>query len=260
MAFLPSSTRLAAIIALCCSATAMPALSAQLIQNGGFESGFSSWTRVDQLGSEGTFFIQTGTSSPNPINGDPTPAPTEGNIAAMTDSAGPGSHVLYQDFFVSSANGFLSFDLFIGNRAGLFDSPPDGSLAFDLTSQVGANTFNQQARVDILKASADPFSVSGGDVLLNLFATAVDDSPISGYNSYSFNLDSVFSAYLGETLRLRFAETDNLGPFQLGVDNVSLDTPVSVPEPGSIALLGLGFVAFWYGCHVQLKNKTYRSS
>lgn len=253
MAFLPSSTRLATVIALCCSATTMPALSAQLIQNGGFESGFSSWTRVDQTGSEGTFSIQTGLSSP--VNFDPTPAPTEGNNAAMTNSEGPGSHVLYQDFLVSSANGFLSFDLFIGNRAGLFDSPLDGSLDFALTSQDGANTLNQQARVDILKASADPFSVNGSDVLLNLFATAAGDSPISGYNSYSFNLDSVFSAYLGQTLRLRFAETDNLAPFQFGVDNVSLDTSVSVPEPGSIALLGLGLVAFWYGFNFHPKKK-----
>lgn len=256
MAFLPASRRLATVMAFCCSTTAMPVLSAQLIQNGGFESGFSSWSLADQLGSEGTFFIQTGLLSP--INGDSTPTPTQGIYAAMTDSMGPGSHVLYQDFMVSSTKGFLSFDLFIGNRAGLFDSPPDGSLAFDLTSQVGANTLNQQARVDILKASADPFSVNGSDVLLNLFATTAGDNPVSGYNSYSFNLDSVFSAYLGQNLRLRFAETDNLAPFQFGVDNVSLDTSVSVPEPGSIALLGLGLVAFWYGFNFHPKKKNNR--
>lgn len=253
MVFQPLSTRLATVIALCCSATAMPALSAQLIQNGGFESGFSSWTRVDQVGSEGTFSIQTGLLSP--VNGDSTPEPTEGDFAAMTDAYGSGSHVLYQDFLVSSANGFLSFDLFIGNRAPQFATPPGGSLAFDLTSQLGANTLNQQARVDIVKASADPFSVDSSDVLLNLFATADGDSLISGYTSYSFNLDSVFSAYLGQTLRLRFAETDNILPFQFGVDNVSLDTSVTVPEPGSIALLGLGLVAFWYGCNFQPKKK-----
>jgi hypothetical protein len=44
-------------------------------------------------------------------------------------------------------------------------------------------------------------------------------------------------------------------PFQFGVDNVSLDTSVTVPEPGSIALLGLGLVAFWYGCNFQPKKK-----
>ena len=258
MALHPSSSQLATVIAFCFYITATPALSAQLIQNGGFESGFASWTRADQLGSEGTFSIQTGLLSP--VNSDSTPSPTEGNNAAMTDSFGPGSHVLYQDFLVSSANGFLSFDLFIGNRAPQFDSPPDGSLDFALTNQAGDLTLNQQARVDILKASANPFSVNSSDVLLNLFATTAGDALVSGYNSYSFNLDSVFSAYLGQTLRLRFAETDNILAFQFGVDNVSLDTSVSVPEPGSIVLLGLGLVAFWSGCHFHSQKKTNRYS
>ena len=61
-----------------------------LILNGGFESGFSSWIRVNQVGSEGTFFLQTGTLSP--LVGDPVPSPPEGVTAAMTDAAGPGSH------------------------------------------------------------------------------------------------------------------------------------------------------------------------
>jgi len=47
------------------------------------------------VGSEGSFFSQSGSVSP--INGDPVPPP-EGTKAAMTDAQGPGSHVLYQDF------------------------------------------------------------------------------------------------------------------------------------------------------------------
>jgi len=31
--------------------------------NAGFESGFTCWTRVNQLGSEGAFFLQTATVS-----------------------------------------------------------------------------------------------------------------------------------------------------------------------------------------------------
>src|SRR5205807_739403 len=67
-----------------------------VISNGGFEAGLTSWTRVDQLGSEGTFFSQSGSLSP--VNGNPVPSPPEGATAAMTDAPGPGSHVLYQDF------------------------------------------------------------------------------------------------------------------------------------------------------------------
>src|SRR5437870_10895883 len=74
---------------------------AGLITNGGFEAGFSAWTRLDQVGSEGTFSLQTGTLSP--VNLFAVPAPPGGTRAAMTDAAGPGSHVLYQDFVVPSS-------------------------------------------------------------------------------------------------------------------------------------------------------------
>src|SRR4051794_16941074 len=82
-----------------------------ILINGGFESGFSGWTRADQLGSEGTFLLQTGTTSP--VNADPVPAPPEGTSAAMTDAAGPGSHVLYQDFVATAGSASLSFAVFV---------------------------------------------------------------------------------------------------------------------------------------------------
>src|SRR6266446_7085481 len=110
-----------------------------VIANGGFESGLTSWTRVDQLGSEGTFFSQSGTLSP--VNGNPVPAPPEGTMAAMTDAQGPGSHVLYQDLVATADAAALRFALFIGNRASLFATP--ASLDFSTP------TLNQQARVDI---------------------------------------------------------------------------------------------------------------
>src|SRR6267143_2585717 len=113
-----------------------------VIANGGFEAGFASWTRVDQLGSEGTFFSQSGTLSP--VNGDPVPAPPQGTTAAMTDAPGPGSHVLYQDFVATADAAALRFALFIGNRASDFATPTPASLDFSTP------TLNQQARVDIL--------------------------------------------------------------------------------------------------------------
>jgi len=216
-------------------AIGVSAHAGQLIVNGGFESGFTAWNVVDQAGSGGTFFQQSGTTSP--MNADTVPAPPGGQWAAMTDGDNPGSHVLYQDFVVTSPGGVLSFDLFIGNRADRFVGPTSGALAFDLTSQTGSQTLNQQARVDIMKASADAFSVAVADVLANLVLTHVGDSLISGYTHYQVDLGTLFSTHQGETLRLRFAETDNLAAFQLGVDNVSLN---QVPEPGSLSLLAVG--------------------
>ena len=219
----------AAIISILAAATAVHATP--LITNSGFEAGFSGWTRVDALGSDGTFFLQTGTASP--VNGDSVPTPLEGIQAAMSDGGAGGSHVLYQDFVVPSSTGsaVLSFDLFIGNRAGLFATPSPASLDFAIAA------FNQQARVDILLAGTDPFSVSSADVLLNLFQTQPGDPLVSGYTTYIADLSSLLTAQAGQTLRLRFAETDNVFSFQLGVDKVSL---TAVPEPTSILLLSTG--------------------
>lgn len=206
---------------------------ADVITNPGFEAGFTGWTRVDQLGSEGTFFLQSGTTSP--VNGDPVPAPPGGQFAAMTDAQGPGSHVLYQDFVVPVTGGQparLSFALFIGNRADRFAAP--NHLDFSTPA------LNQQARVDILRPGADPFSVAAGDVLQNLFQTRPGDPLISGYNMISADVTALFAANAGQTLRLRFAETDNLNIFQFGVDNVALEI---IPEPSMALLFGLGALA-----------------
>ncbi len=209
---------------------------AQLILNGGFESGFTSWTRADQLGSDGTFFIQSGTTSP--VSGNVVPAPPGGIQAAMSDAQGPGTHVLYQDFVVptsSLASAQLSFSLFIGNRANAFFTPSPASLDFSTTA------LNQQARVDILRGGTDPFSVAASDVLLNLYQTSPGDPLVSGYNTVNANLVSLLAANAGSTLRLRFAETDNVFTFQLGVDNVSLAT--AIPEPSSLLLIGGALLA-----------------
>jgi len=218
-------------------AAAKSAGAALLISNGGFESGLAGWTRADAIGSEGTFAIQSGTASP--VNLDPVPAPPGGIIAAMTDAAGPGSHVLYQDFVVPSLPGtaVFTFDLFIGNRANAFFTPSPASLDFSTPA------FNQQARVDILRSGTDPFSVSSSDVLLSVLQTHPGDALVAGYTTHSTDLTALLAANAGQTLRLRFAETDNVFTFQLGVDNVSLNTQAAVPEPSSWLLLGTNLMS-----------------
>jgi glucose/arabinose dehydrogenase len=231
-------TVLTATAVVLCLVAALPVQALPVISNGGFEAGLASWTRVDQLGSEGTFFSQSGSVSP--VNGDSVPPPP-GIGAAMTDAPGPGSHILYQDFVATPDAAALSFALFIGNRAGQFATP--ASLDFSTP------TLNQQARVDILTTTADPFSVAGSDVLLNLYQTMVGDPLISGYNTITTDISALLAAHAGETLRLRFAETDNILTFQLGVDNVQIGP---IPEPASILLFGaaLALLVGWRGRHL----------
>src|SRR5262245_43093016 len=169
----------------------------ELITNGGFESGLTGWTVVDAPGGNGTFSVQSGTASP--VNGDPVPTPPGGVNAAMSDGQGPGSHVLYQDFVVPTSSAgvmLLQFDLFLGNRAGDFFTPTDGSLDFSIAA------FNQQARVDLLLGGTDPFSVAAGDVLMNIYQTKPGDPAVSGYTTIAAELTSVLATHAGETLRL----------------------------------------------------------
>ena len=134
---------LIATVAVC--AVVGEARAVELVTNGGFELGFAGWTRADQVGSDGTFLLQMGTTSP--VNGIPVPAPPQGVRAAMTDAEGPGSHVLYQDFAVPLVvpSAVLSFDLFVGYRAMAFFTPN--------TLDFATPALNQQARVDIDRAA-----------------------------------------------------------------------------------------------------------
>lgn len=227
------TTRLAlGVAAVLGLALVRPASAVELVTNGGFESGITGWTVLDQPGGSGAWFLQTGTGSP--VNLFSVPAPPEGAMAAMTDQSGPGSHVLYQDFVVPSdvLSATLSFQAFVLNSATAYVSPD--SLDYTVGS-------NQQARVDIIKTTADPFSVLPADVLQNVFQTLPGDPFTSGYSLESADLTALLLAHPGETLRLRFAEADNLLFFNFGVDAVGLAVTTGVvPEPGSLALLLCG--------------------
>lgn len=212
-----------------------PAQAQQLITNGGFESGFAGWTRADQVGSESSWLLQTGATSP--VNGFGVPAPPGGTTAAMTDAMGPGSHVLYQDFVVPAAPGLatLSFALYINNHATAFSAP--ASLDFSTP------TLNQQFRVDVLTTSADPFSVAISDVLLAVYQTLPGNALVSGYTTITANLSALFASHGGQTLRLRFAEVDNVAPFNAAIDNVSLVNVAGVPDSGETIVLLLSSVS-----------------
>ena len=208
---------------------------AGIISNGGFESGFAGWIIANQAGSDGSFSLQSGTTSP--IVGDIVPAPPFGLAAAMSDAGGPGSHVMYQDFVVPTLgpgeSGFsFQASLFVGNRADRFALPD--SLQYDVLGS-GTAGFNQRARVDITLAGAtSPFTLAASNVLLKVYETKVGDPLISGYAKFNADLTDALAGRTGQTLRLRFAEVDNLGSFQFGVDNVDIS---AVPEPSSVVLV-----------------------
>ena len=184
--------------------------SPNVIVNGRFEAGGGSltgWTQFNEGFSPGSWFVQSGTSSP--ISGFPVRPPTDGARAAMTDQFGPGTHVLYQDVTVP-AGARLSFDVFIANRAGIFWTP--ASLSFNVVP-------NQQARVDIVTTTSSVLDV-GPAVIANLFRTDVGDTVVSGYETVTTSLASL----AGRRVRIRFGQVETVYFFQTGIDNVSLRT------------------------------------
>lgn len=201
----------------------------QVVINGGFEAGFTGWTRADQLGSDGAFHLQSGTLSPT--NGFVVPAPVEALSAAMTDSVAGGSHALYQDIVIpaGATGGSFSASVFISNAAGAFFTPAHLDWA--------GTALNQQARIDLISTSADPFSIASADVLMNLFSTPIGSPTVTGYNTLNIDVSAVVAAFAGQTVRLRFAEVDNVNFFNFGVDAVSLTI---VPTPAGVLAILVG--------------------
>jgi hypothetical protein len=187
------------------------------VANGAFESGdFTNWTVHDQPRGSGSWFVYSGTAAPQ--TGLRIPAPPEGTFAAVSDQFGPGSHVLYQDIPLGANFAHtLSFVVYYKNLAGTFVTPD--TLNFHVFP-------NQQYRVDVLRPTAAPNSVAPQDVLLQAFRTDVGDSPRLGPTTITVDL----TPYAGTTVRLRFAEVDNLGNFQAGVDSVRVESQARTPR------------------------------
>jgi hypothetical protein len=205
---------------------------------------FTGWTVVDLAGSSGSWFVQSGNASP--LTGFVVQPPTDGSFAAMTDQFNPGSHILYQDVLVPSHGpAYLGFDLFLHNLAGAFATP----------NTLSPEEFpNQQFRADILNPNASVDDVGAG-VLLPVYRTEVGDSALSSYRTITVSLQQ----FRGQVVRIRFAEVDNQGFFQVGLDRVTVgkrskalpkekirDQATATlipfaPEPGPFAnVLGLG--------------------
>jgi hypothetical protein len=195
-----------------------PTANAALV-NGNFESGLSGWTVVDEAGSSGSWYSQSGTGSPT--SGFSVSAPPSGTFAAMTDQSGPGSHILYQDISLAgNSTNTLTFSYYIKN-----------TTTFSQPNSLSSSTFpNQQFRVDVLNPnSSDLFGTSTAGVLTNIFQATANTT---NYQTLSFDL----TPFAGSTIRLAFREVDNQGNFNTGIDNVIINSTAStaVPEPFTI--------------------------
>jgi hypothetical protein len=199
--------------------------SAAGVANGDFETGNLSGWQAYNSNTSGNWFAYSGTS----VSGFPefplaVPAPPQGLFAAITAQGGPGTHILYQD--VAVGVGYpqvLSLTAYYKAEATLF-SPE----TLDAEGEP-----NEQYRIDLMRPSAAITSVAPGDVLANLFKTQASGPSAMAPKVLTADL----AAYAGQTVRLRFAEADNEGVLNAGVDAVSVTPPPPAP-PSNVITLG----------------------
>jgi hypothetical protein len=201
----------------------LPVGAQELLTNGDFEAGaFTGWTVFDQVGGAGSFYIST-PGAVTPISALPTVGgPSNGAFYAVSDTGGPGAHALIQTFTVPASPGSvtLTFDMFVNNSGG---APVVDPAGLDYTA-----TTNQHARVDILTAAAPPLDTGAG-VIANLYIGADAGPAPDPFSSYLIDITPYVGA--GGTFQLRFAEVDNQGVLNQGVDNVSVAVLAAVEVP-----------------------------
>jgi CubicO group peptidase (beta-lactamase class C family) len=191
-----------------------------------FESGALTGWRAVGGGSGGWFVYTKGSKAPDPARSDPNvpfdvPDPPQGSFAAVSDTNGPGTRILFRDVKLDGRLR-LHVSVFYAGVGGL--SSPN-TLAYD---QPGAN---QQFRIDLVAPSAPIDSVAHGDVLVNIFKTSAGDPARREPRSVSVDL----SRWAGQTVRLRLAVTDNNGPLRAGVDDIRFE-PIGAKANARIEL------------------------
>ena len=179
-----------------------------------FESGALTGWRAVGGGSGGWFVYTDGSKAPDRARSDPNvpfdlPNPPQGKFAAVTDTNGPGTRILYRDVKLDGRI-MLHLTVFYAGVGGL--SSPQ-TLAYD---EAGAN---EQFRIDLVAASAPIDSVAHRDVLVNIFKTSAGDPDRREPSTVSVDV----SRWAGRTVRLRLAATDNGGPLRAGVDDIRFE-------------------------------------
>ena len=182
----------------------------------------------------GDWFAYQGTETPIGANrkkqgeGRDVQPPPQGTYAAVTDEVEPDTLILYQDVTLPPGNDYqLSLIAYYDSYKPIAIPTPDTLSVGDEALRLPNGQFqkNQQFRIDVMRPEAPLESLDPADILHTVFATKLGDRPTMAPRKLTANL----SAFAGQTVRLRIANTVTEEVFNAGVDAVSIP---SVPPGG----------------------------
>ena len=174
-----------------------------------------------------------------------TGIPGEGSLSYLAAGGNPGGHVRVTDIGVGGplGSGAIAGPAFSGDLSA-FDR---GSLSVDMaTFAGGGGTFPIFGTVRI--------AGSGNEAFFDLTTTA----PGGAWQSYLAPLTAAawgvspadWTAILASVTEIAISTDAFDGADTIGIDNFSLESnAVPVPEPGAVALLGLGLAGLALGRH-----------
>lgn len=192
----------------------------QVIVVDDFESGtLSRWT-LDRRRSGNWYVYRNGRQPPDPRQTNAfvpfqMPDPPQGKFAAVSDSTGPGSQLMYRDI---KLEGPMMLELTVFYTNGI-DGFSGYSTRFVLPRTLAITAGpTQQFRVDVLTTTAAPDSMAEGDVRVTVFETRPDGPARLGPTAVRSDL----SPWAGQTVRLRIATAYNQAVLRAGIDAVRL--------------------------------------
>lgn len=214
----PTARNFFALVAAC-AALALPASAgAATVVNGNFETGtLAGWQQFNQTGSGEWFSYEKEGAEEEGFF-----PPPFGTFAAADDQGSPDLDILYQDVFLEP--GFshqLALTFYYRSTEPIVVPSPEALTLDGLTE-------NQHVRVDVMNPAAPIDSVNPSAILATLFANRNDDPEVVPPTRLSANL----SAFAGQTVRIRIANSVTEGPFNTGLDEVSItSSPLAPPPP-----------------------------
>ncbi|GEM_PF-1112020 len=216
--------------ALAFSLFQMAPAQAELISNGGFESGLTGWTVTgpNTSGCGRNFNVSTSGSAAGCTGYAPIPAgfvaPHSGTNAAYAafDGAGPLHHTITETFAVPLSTGAATlswYDAIGFGKGWTFRQPRIYSV----------NLFNSS------------------DALVGTLFSESFTNPAAGtfqnWTNHTVDLSPYMASLSGTNAKIQFdlfIPQVSTGPGAFGLDDVSILETAAVPEPASIALLLLG--------------------